>query len=75
MPDGLLGYAFIGLIFGALASACAFVISYGSYHNQFMDTRTPMRLALHTAGVTFVFFFVACTLLPWVFGMLRHIGG
>ncbi len=29
----------IGGGFGLLAAACAFVISYGAYHNQFMDTR------------------------------------
>jgi hypothetical protein len=48
----------IGGVFGALAAACAFVISYGSYQNQFMDTRKPLQLALHSAMTAFIAFFV-----------------
>lgn len=75
MPESFGELAVIGLIFALLAGACAFVIAYGSYQNQFMDTRTPKRLALHTAGVTFLFFFVATVALPWIFSALRHMGG
>jgi hypothetical protein len=64
MPTGPdISFAFVvGGIFGALAAACAFVISYGSYHNQFMDTRKPMQLALHSALTAFMAFFVLAVL-------------
>ena len=63
-----------GLVSGTIAGTCAFVVSFGSYQNQFMDTRTPRRLALQTAIVTFLFFFLAAIALPVVFGSLRRIG-
>jgi threonine/homoserine/homoserine lactone efflux protein len=74
IPDSVSQFAVIGVLFAVLAAACAFVIAYSSYQNQFMDTRTPKRLALHTAGVTFLFFLVAAVALPWIFGALRHVG-
>jgi hypothetical protein len=74
MPDNFGGLIVAGLVVGTIAAACAFVVSYGSYQNQFMDTRTPRRLALQTAGATFVFFFLACVALPWVFGLFRGLG-
>jgi hypothetical protein len=74
MPDSFAGLALVALLFGLLAGACAFVISYGSYQNQFMDTRMPRRLALQTAGVTFLFFFAATVALPLIFSALRHMG-
>ena len=50
----------IGGGFGVLAALCAFVISYSSYHNQFMDTRKPADLAIRSAITTFfVFLFLS----------------
>ena len=57
----------VGVVLAALAAACAFVISLGSYQGQFMDTRTPMRLALRSALTAFVFFLAAAAVIPWVF--------
>jgi uncharacterized sodium:solute symporter family permease YidK len=68
MPRTFMGLVLFGVIAATLASSCAFVISYASYKNQFMDSRTPMRLALHSAAVTFVFFLVASLAAPWLFG-------
>jgi hypothetical protein len=60
----------IAVVLATLAAGCAFVIAYGSYHNQFMDTRTPRRLALRTAVTTFLFFLTAALLLPWLFSQM-----
>jgi len=74
MPETLTGLVVAGFVVGTIASTCAFVVSYGSYQNQFMDTRTPKRLALQTAVATFVFFFLAVVALPWVFSVFRGLG-
>ncbi len=57
----------IGVVFGALAAACAFVISYSSYHGQFMDTRKPGQLALRSAISAFLLFFLLSGLATWGF--------
>ena len=57
----------IGVVFGALAAACAFVISYSSYHGQFMDTRKPGQLALQSALTAFIAFFLLAGLSTWAF--------
>ena len=68
MPPSDLGTALvIGAIFGLLASACAFVISYGSYHNQFMDTGKPVVLALQAAMTAFIVFFLLSGAATWAF--------
>lgn len=68
MPASDLGVAIvIGGVFGILASACAFVISFSQYHNQFMDTGKPLQLALHAAMTAFVVFFLLSGLATWAF--------
>jgi len=60
----------IGAVFGGLAAGCAFVISYGSYHGQFMDTRKPGQLALQSAITAFFVFFFLSGLATWAFRAL-----
>lgn len=46
----------IGLVFSPLASAMAYLITYGEYIHHYPDKRKPARLAIQAALVTFVFF-------------------
>jgi hypothetical protein len=63
-----LGFAMVvGAVFGVLAAACAFVIAFGQYHNQFMDTRKPMQLALQSAMTAFIVFCLLSGLATWAF--------
>ena len=64
----------LSVMVSVFAAVCAFVISYGHYQHQFMDTYKPMRLALQAAAVTFLFFMAATAALPWVFRFLRFDG-
>jgi hypothetical protein len=57
----------IGVIFGALAAAAAFVISYHEYRQRMLRLdQNPRRMALGTATVTFVFFVGASVVLSLV---------
>jgi hypothetical protein len=57
----------VGTVFGALAAACAYVISYGEYRQRMLrPDQNPRRMALGTATVTFAFFFVAAVVLSFV---------
>jgi hypothetical protein len=60
----------LGLVFGALAGACAFVIAYSEYRRNWSFTGSAVRMALRSAVVTFLFFFFATLLLPQVFLVL-----
>ena len=60
----------LGAVFGLLAAACAFVIAYSEYRRNWAFTGSPVRMALRTAFVTFLFFFAAGMALPWVFQAL-----
>ena len=51
--------AVLGLVFGVLAAACAFVISYGEYKRNWSFRGNASLMALRSASVTFVFFFIA----------------
>lgn len=54
----------IGLIFGALAAASAYVISYHEYRQRMLRLdQNPARMALGTAGVTFAFMMLASVVL------------
>jgi len=62
--DGLGFFAFIGVMFGALAGACAYVISLNEYRQRMLRMdQHPRRMALGTAIATFLFFFVASIVL------------
>jgi len=62
--DGLAFFVFIGVIFGALAAACAYVISLNEYRQRMLRMdQHPRRMALGAAVATFLFFFVASIVL------------
>jgi hypothetical protein len=68
VPPADLAFAIVvGAVFGVLAAACAFVIAFGQYHNQFMDTGKPIQLALHAAMTAFIVFFVLSGAATWAF--------
>ena len=60
--------AILGVTFGLLAAACAYVISYAEYKRNWSFRGSAAKMALRSALVTFLFFFVAAIAL---FGILR----
>ena len=57
----------IGVVFGALAAACAYVIAYHEYRQRMLRLdQNPRRMALSTAFVTFVVFLGASIVLSVV---------
>ena len=57
----------LGVVFGALAAACAYLISYAELRRRFLrPDQNPRRMALETAVVTFVFFIVAAIVMSFV---------
>jgi hypothetical protein len=62
--------AIIGLVFGVLAAACAFFISYHEYKNNWNFRGSAGAMALRSALVTFVFFFVAALALGVAFRLI-----
>jgi hypothetical protein len=57
----------IGVLFGGLAAACAFFISYNEYRQRMLRLdQNPRKMALGTAVMTFVFFLVGCVVLAFV---------
>ena len=59
--------AALGVVFGVLAAACAYVISYGEYKQNWNFRGSAVKMALRSAAVTFVFFFTAAVLLAFIF--------
>jgi H+/Cl- antiporter ClcA len=57
----------LGLVFGVLAGACAFVIAYAEYKRNWAFTGNAVHQSLRTAAVTFLLFFLAGIILPWIF--------
>lgn len=47
----------VGIIFGLLASAMAYLITYEEYRKHLLDRKRCIRESLAVAGVTFVIFF------------------
>ena len=63
----------IGAIFGALAAAAAYAISYHEYRQRMLRLdQNPRRMALGTATATFVFFLVASIVLAFVLDPARQ---
>jgi hypothetical protein len=56
-----------GAIFGLLSGACAFVIAYAEYKRNWSFTGNATAMALRSAVVTFLVFFLAAIVLPWIF--------
>ena len=63
----------IGTLFGALAAAAAYAISYHEYRQRMLRLdQNPRRMALGTAITTFVFFLVASIVLAVVLDPARQ---
>lgn len=62
--------AALGIVFGVLAAACAYVISYGEYKRNWNFRGSAVKMALRSAAVTFAFFFFAAMLLSVIFRMV-----
>jgi len=57
----------LGTVFGVLAAACAYLISYSEARRRFLrPDQDPRRIGLATATVTFVFFIVMAIVLSFV---------
>jgi len=59
--------AALGVVFGLLAAACAFVISYAEYKRNWSFRGNATMMALRSAAVTFAFFFAAAMVLSVIF--------
>ena len=62
--------ATLGAVFGVLAAACAFFISYAEYKRNWSFRGSATNMALRSAAVTFVFFFLAAIALGYVFQLV-----
>jgi len=59
----------LGTAFGALGAAGAYVISYSEYRRRRLrPDQSARRMALDTAAVTFIVFFLAAIVLSFVLG-------
>jgi hypothetical protein len=59
VPAGLPFFLSLGVVFGLLAAAAAYLISYHEYRQRMLrPEQNPRRMALEVAGVTFAFFVV-----------------
>jgi hypothetical protein len=57
----------IGAVFGLLAAACAYVISYNEYRQRMLRLdQNPRKMALQTAVATFLFMLLAAVVLSFV---------
>jgi len=55
----------LGSIFGALAAAAAYLITYQEYIHHFPDKGRPRKMALRMALVAFLFFVISI-LIVWI---------
>ena len=60
----------LGLVFGLVAAACAFVISYAEYKRNWSFHGSATKMALRSALVAFVFFFVGAIVVVAIFRMV-----
>jgi len=65
----------LGLIFGILAAASAYLITYQEYVNHFPDKSKPRRMAIKTASVVFLFFVLSIIAIWFIFIYIFHQGG
>ena len=63
--------AALGVVFGLLAAACAFVISYAEYKRNWSFGGSAAKMALRSALVTFLFFFFAALAVGAILPMIR----
>jgi hypothetical protein len=64
--------AVLGAVFGTLAAACAFFISYHEYKNNWNFRGSAAMMALRSAAVAFAFFFAAAIVLGIAFQMVAR---
>jgi hypothetical protein len=64
--DLALGAVF-GAVFGVLAGACAFFIAYNEYKRNWSFRGSAAKMALTSAFVAFIFFFITSVALVMVF--------
>jgi hypothetical protein len=62
--------AALGVLFGSLAAACAFTISYGEYKRNWSFRGSAVKMALRSAAVAFAFFFLAAMFLGVIFRLV-----
>jgi hypothetical protein len=62
--------AALGVVFGLIAGACAFVIAYSEYKRNWSFSGNAVHMALRSALMAFAFFFLATLILPWIFRMV-----
>ena len=60
----------LGVVFGVLAAACAYFISYAEYKQNWSFRGSAAKMALRSALVTFVFFLIAAIVLGAVFRLV-----
>jgi hypothetical protein len=65
-------FVIVGVVFGLLAAACAFVIAFAEYEHHFPGTAKPLGMALQAALVTLAFFLLASLCLPWLLAILSR---
>ena len=67
MTPNLPLFLMIGIVFGALAAAAAYAISYHEYRQRMLRLdQNPRKMAMGTAVVTFVFFAAASVILSLI---------
>jgi hypothetical protein len=64
--------AVLGVVFGGLAAACAYLISYHEYKSNWSFRGSAAKMALRSAMVAFVFFFAAALVLGVLFQMVAR---
>jgi hypothetical protein len=59
--------AAFGAVFGLLAAACAFTISYAEYKRNWSFRGSAVKMSLRSAAVAFTVFFLGAILLNMIF--------
>lgn len=71
-PSTLPLFLVIGVVFGGLAAASAYVISYHEYRQRMLRLdQDPRRMALGTAAATFLLFLTVAVVLAFVLDPAR----
>jgi len=61
-----LGFLAVSLLFGSVAGACAFLITFNEYQHHFQDSRRTWKISLE-AGLFAFLFFAGLSLVVFVF--------
>ena len=63
--------AVLGLVFGTIAGAAAYVIAYAEYKRNWSFRGNAVTASMRSAGVAFVFFFLAALALAFLLERFR----